>query len=296
MILVTGATGNVGAELLKRLVERGQPVRAFVRDPKRAARRLAPGVELFAGDFRDASTFLPALGGVDRLFLLIPSSPNVERQQKDFVDAAKQGKVRQIVKLSQLGANEHARGRFPRYHGAVENYILKSGIRYTFLRPNLFMQGLLNFATTISSDGALFAPIGNARVSVVDVRDIAAVAASVLTEAGHEGKAYDLTGPESLTHAEMATKLSRALGKPIAHIDIPPVAMKEALLSLGMPQWQAEGVVEDYDQYRDGEAARTTSTVEDITRAAPHSFAQFAKDYAAAFLGLIRTVGRDSRS
>ena len=146
------------------------------------------------------------------------------------------------------------------------------------------MQGLLHLRVAISSQGALFASIGNARVSVVDVRDIAAVAACVLTESGHEGKAYDITGPESLTHAEMATKLSRALGKPIAHIDIPPVAMKEALLSLGLPLWQAEGVVEDYEQYRNGEAAATTSTVEDVTGAEPHPFAQFAKDDAEEFL------------
>lgn len=223
MILVTGATGNVGAELVKRLSKRKEKMRAFVHSRERATEIALPGVEFVEGDFSKPSSFLPALVDVVRLFLLIPSSAHVEQQQKDLVDAAKQQKVRHIVKLSQLGAREHSTGRFQRYHGAVENYILKSGLRYTFLRPNLFMQGLLNFRSTISSQGALYAPAGNARVSVVDVRDIAAVAEQALTESGHEGKVYDITGPESLTHAEMAVKLPRLCKKRLPKSIYPPL-------------------------------------------------------------------------
>jgi uncharacterized protein YbjT (DUF2867 family) len=152
---------------------------------------------------------MPALDGVDRLFLLIPSSSEVEQQQRHFVDAAKRSKVRHLVKLSQLAADEHAAGRFQRYHAAVEKHILKSDIPYTFLRPNLFMQGLFNFRSTIASRGAFYAPGGDARVSIVDVRDIASIAAKALTELGHAGKTYDITGPEALTHAEMAQQLSK---------------------------------------------------------------------------------------
>jgi uncharacterized protein YbjT (DUF2867 family) len=216
---------------------------------------------------------------VDRLFLLIPSSAEVEGQQKAFVDAAKQRNVRHIVNLSQLGADEHSADRFQRYHGAVENYIRKSGMAFTFLRPNLFMQALLKFRATITAQGALFAPAGEGRVSVVDVRDIAAVADRTLTEAGHEGKVYPITGPEALSHAE---KLSEALGKPVRHVDISPDRMRETLLSVGMPPWQVDGVVEDYDQYRNGEADVVTSTV-NVTGREPHSFAQFARDYAREF-------------
>lgn len=128
---------------------------------------------------------MPALDGVDRLFLLIPSSSEVEQQQRNFVDAAKRSKVRHLVKVSQLAGDEHAAGRFQRYHAAVEKRILKSGIPYTFLRPNLFMQGLLNFRSTIASEGAFYAPAGDAKVSIVDVRDIASNAARALTEWGH---------------------------------------------------------------------------------------------------------------
>jgi uncharacterized protein YbjT (DUF2867 family) len=281
MILVTGGTGTVGTLVLKRLSARGQKVRAFVRT---AQRKLSfPGVEFVQGDFRDPSTFLTALDGVDRLFLLIPSSVEVETQQKAFVDAAKQCKVQHIVNLSQLGANEHSTGRFQSYHGAVENYIRDSGMAFTFLRPNLFMQALLNFRSTISAQGALYAPAGEGRVSLVDVRDVAAVAECILSEPGHQGKTYTVTGPQALTHAEIASQLSEALGKPVHYVDISPDRMREILLSFGMPPWQVDGIVEDYDQYRNGEAAEVTSTVKELTGKEPHTLAEFARDYVQDF-------------
>ena len=285
MILITGATGNVGTELVKRLARRGEKVRAFVRRGSTRGAIPVRGVEFVEGDFNEPASFLPALAGIDRLFLLIPSREHVERQQKEFVDAAKQSGVRQIAKLSQLGANEKARARFPRYHGAVESYIVKSGIGYTFLRPNLFMQALLNFRSAIASAGVLYAPAGNSRVSIVDVRDIAAVAERILTEPGHEGKVYDITGPEALTHGEMAATLSHRLGRTIKHVDIAPTAFREALLSVGLPHWQVEGVVEDYEQYRNGEASAIASTVRDVTGEGARTFGPFAEEYAMKFLG-----------
>lgn len=285
MILVTGATGNVGMELVKRLSQRGEPVRAFVRNRTQAQAIASPRTELVEGDFAKPGTFTPALAGVDRLFLLIPSSSEVEEQQRNFVDAAKRSHVRHIVKLSQLGANENAPGRFQRYHGAVEKYIVNSGIPHTFLRPNLFMQGLYNFIPTISTQGVFYAPAGDAKVSIVDVRDIASVAAKVLAEPGHEGKTYDITGPQALSHVDFADQLSKATGKAIKYIDIPPGDMRKALLGFGMPPWQADGLVEDYDHYRRGEAAIVTRTVRDITGRDAASFFQFARDHAARFIG-----------
>jgi uncharacterized protein YbjT (DUF2867 family) len=281
MILVTGATGTVGSALIKRLSARGENVRAFVRNTQHKIS--FPGVEFVQGDFRDPATFLAALEGVDRLFLLIPSSAEVEGQQKAFVDAAKKRNVRHIVNLSQLGASKKSKGRFQRYHGVVENYIRKSGLAFTFLRPNLFMQALVKFRSTIASQGALFAPAGEGRVSLVDVRDIATVAERALSEPGHEGKVYTITGPQALTHGEIAAQLSEALGKPIRHVDISPDKMRDTLLSFGMPPWQVDGIIEDYEQYRNGEAAEVTSTVKDVTGREAHSFAEFARDYAEVF-------------
>jgi uncharacterized protein YbjT (DUF2867 family) len=287
MILITGATGNIGLELVKKLSGSGQPVRAFVRSRARAQAIALPGIEFAEGDFTQPATFPRALAGVDRLFLLIPSSADVEQQQLNFVDMAKLSKLKHVVKLSQLGADAHSSARFQRYHGVIENHILKSGIPYTFLRPNLFMQGFLNFRSTISSQGTFYAPAGNAKVSTVDVRDIASIAARALTEPGHEGKTYDITGPEPLTHVEMADQLSQALGKPIEYVDVSPEAMRETLLGVGTPVWRANGLLEDYEQYRRGEADLVASTVSDLTGSEPITFSQFAQDYTERFLGKV---------
>lgn len=285
MILVTGATGNVGRELTKKLFDKSLPVRVFVRDRTHARPIAFPGIEVVEGDFARSDTFARALDGVDHFFLLIPSSANAEQQQRNFVDAAKRARVKHIVKLSQFAANPGAPDRFRRYHAAVEYHILKSRIPYTFLRPNLFMQGLLNFRSAIESQGTFYAPAGNARISVIDVRDIASVAVAALTRSEHENQTYELTGPEALTHTEMAIELSEAFGKPVKFVDVPPEGMLQTLLGMRMPRWQAEGFIEDYDHYRRGEAAAITSTVRDITGEPATRFAQFAADYTRQFLG-----------
>jgi uncharacterized protein YbjT (DUF2867 family) len=154
---------------------------------------------------------------------------------------------------------------------------------YTFLRPNLFMQGLLNFRSMIATQNAFYAAIGDAKVSAVDVRDIADVAVAALTKTGHEGKIYDLTGLQALTHAEMAERLSAALRRQIAFVDISPEAMRDAMVGFGMPVWQADGLIEDYAHYRRNEAALIASGVQEAISKAPRSFEDFARDYATMF-------------
>jgi uncharacterized protein YbjT (DUF2867 family) len=284
MILVTGATGNNGIEIVKRLAATAHvQVRAMVRNRERAGAIALPHVEVVEGDFDHPATLLSALAGVERAFLLTNSSERAQAQQITFIDAARQSGVAHIVKLSQFGAEAHSPVRFLRYHAAVEAALQASGIAYTLLRPNLFMQGLLNFRSTIATRNAFYAAAGDAKVSVIDLRDIAHVAVAALTEAGHEGELYDLTGPQALTHAEMAEGLSKALGRQVAFVDIPPEAMRDVLLGFGVPVWQADGLIEDYAHYRRGEASAVTSGVRDATGKAPRSFEEFARDYAATF-------------
>jgi len=284
MILVTGSTGSNGGELLKLLSARGVPARAMARRTDRAGSIAAlPGIEIVAGDFDDAVSLERVLRGIERAFLLTNSTDRAEAQQMRFVAAAKRAGVRHIVKLSQLAADEASPVRFLRYHAAVERAIRETGLDYTFLRPNLFMQGLLGFGPTIKSEGRFYAAAGDGKVSVVDVRDNAAVAAAALTGAGHTGRTYTLTGPEALSHAGIATKLSEALGRTIVFVDVPPEVMREVLSHTPMPAWQADGLIEDYAHYRRGEAALVASGVQDATSVAPRSFAAFARDFAAAF-------------
>lgn len=283
MILITGANGSNGSELVKLLAARNVPVRAMVRNVSRADALSSPSVEVVEGDFDAPETLSAALSGVERAFLLTPSSERAQEQQLAFVEAAKQSGVKHIVKLSQLDADTNSSARFLRYHAAVEQAIQASGMAYTFLRPNLFMQGVLNFKPTIVAQNAFYAAAGEGKVSVVDVRDIAEVAFAALTESGHEGESYDITGPQALTHAEMAAYLSTALGRQVAFVDVAPEAMRAALLGIGFPVWQADGLLEEYALWSQNEAAIVTSDVENATGKAPRSFEVFARDYAPAF-------------
>ena len=290
-ILVTGATGSNGIEILKLLAAQNIYVRAMVRDIRKAHSMFqAQGyivepskIELVEGDFDRPETLLTPLDGVNRAFLLTNSTVRAEAQQLAFVEAARQSHVEHIVKLSQLHANHNSPVRYLRYHAAVESAIEASGMAYIFLRPNLYMQGLLGFRSTIKEKNAFYAAAGDAKVSIVDVRDIAAVAVAALTAPGHEGKTYDLTGPQALTHAQIAAHLSIALGHEIAFVDIPPEVMRDAMTGMGMPIWQADGLVEDYAHYACGEAAAVANGIEEATGKAPHSFDTFAHDYAAMF-------------
>ena len=284
MILITGATGANGTELTKLLSSRGVPVRAMVRSADNVEEIAGlPRVELVAGDFDQPQTLARALGGIERAFLLTNSTERAEAQQRAFVEAARRTGLRHLVKLSQYAADENSPVRFLRYHAAVERAVREAGITYTFLRPNLFMQGLLGFGKTIKAEGKFFAAAGDARISAVDVRDNAAVAAAALTGPGHENKTYTLTGPGALTHAEMAAAISGAVGRLVAFVDVSPDAMRDALLGMRMPPWQADGLIEDYAHYRRGEAAATAAGVQDATGQTPRPFGDFARDYASAF-------------
>lgn len=285
-LLVTGATGNIGSELAQLLAARRVPFRAMVRalnEPPARTLAALPGVEVVAGDFNDAASVATALVGIERAFLLTNSTAQAETQQFAFVELARQAGVRHLVKQSQWAVAAGSPVRFLRHHAAFEAAIRASGLAYTFLRPNLFMQALLGFKMSIAEQGKFFAAIGEVRISAVDVRNIAAAAAAALTEPGHENRVYELTGPAALTHAELAAGLAAALHRPVAFMDVPPAAMHDALLGLGMDAWQAEGVIEDYVHYHRGEAATVAAGVHEATGQAPREFAAFARDYAPAF-------------
>jgi len=283
-ILISGATGNVGIELTKGLAASDTPFRALVRNVNNSGSlKNLPQAEIINGDLADESRLVTAMQGIEKAFLLSNSSEQAEHLQLTFVKAAQRAGVKHIVKLSQFAADEHSPVRFLRYHARVENRIRELGFSYTFLRPNLFMQGLLAFKDSIKKDGMFYASIGNAAISAVDVRNISAVATHVLTETGHENKIYNITGGEAITHYQMADILSHVLGRKVSFVNVTPDQMQQALKATGFPEWQAAGLIEDYAHYARGEAATTYDTVTDVTNVSPVSFEQFAEDYKEIF-------------
>jgi len=282
-LLVTGATGMIGSLLTQALLDRGVQISVMLR-PGDSGDRIAgtAGVTSILGDFDDPASLRKALEGVDRAFLLTNSSERVEAQQIAFVEAAQAQRVGHVVYLSQFAADLRSPDRFLRYHGAVEAALANSTVGWTFVRPNLILQAYLPFAPVIAR-GELQAPIGDAAVSVVDARDIAAVAAAALTEDGHVGKAYTITGPAAVTHADIAAEFGTAIGRPVRFESVSPEAFLAALTGAGMPEWQAEGLVEDYAHYDRGEASDVSPDVAQVTGSSARSLHDFAVDYAHAF-------------
>jgi uncharacterized protein YbjT (DUF2867 family) len=283
MILITGATGTVGSEILARFSNQGVEVRAATREPAKAETNPLPHVEFVYGNFDDPKSMRRACSGVEQAFLLTNSTERAQRQQIDFVRVAQQSGVRHIVKLSQLRADARSPRRFLRYHGAVETAIRETELAFTFLRPNLYMQGLVHFWETIRRKGVFFAPAGDACISTVDVRDVADVAVAALITAGHENRIYSLTGPTALTFAEMAGELSQALGRRITFVNVPAESMRAALSGLDFPAWQADGLIEEFAMYRRGEAAGVEPGVREALNRPPRSFGEFARDFAPLF-------------
>lgn len=240
--------------------------------------------QIIEGDLNDTESITRALKGINKAFLLTNSSEQAEALQSRFVEIAKREDVKHIVKQSQLAADTNSPVRFLRYHAAVEQKIIQSGMAYTFLRPNLFMQGLLGFRETIAKKGKFFSAVGNAKISVVDTRDIASVAVEALTNNCHENKIYDITGAFALTHQQMAIELSNGLNRNIDFVDVSPAEMHDALIAAGFPLWQAEGLIEDYAHYSRGEASLISSSIQDVSGKLPRNFKSFVTDYAQAFL------------
>jgi uncharacterized protein YbjT (DUF2867 family) len=283
MILVTGASGTIGSEVLKQLREAGQPVRAAFHNPQKANEARAKGIDAVAFDFADRAAIAKALKGVDKVFLVGATLPNQSQLEINVVEEAKKADVKHIVKLSVLDAPAEE-FTFARWHRPVEKAIESSGVIYTFLRPGGFMQNFVNYSgDTIRSQGAFYGSGKDSRTGVVDVRDIAAVAVKAFTEPGHENKAYEITGPEALTNAEIAEKLSAAIGKPVNYVDIPVEALRAGAKSTGVPDFYADALVDLQKHYLSGKAAQLSGDVEKVTGRKPRNFDDFARDYAPAF-------------
>lgn len=283
MICVTGAGGTVGSEIIKQLESAKAPFRAAYFSKKKVEAARARGIDAVIIDYNRPETLRAAFRGSDKLFLLAPSAPNQTQLELNAVEAAKAVGVSHIVKLSVWGAAEEA-FVLAKVHRPVEKAIESSGLMWTFLRPNGFMQNIVTYmGETIKSEGAFYSAIGEVKISHVDVRDIAAVALKALTEPGHEGKAYTLSGPEALTYADIATELSKALGRSISHISLSPSDLKSGMLATGSPEEFADMLLDLERYYREQQASRITNDIKQVTGRDPMRFEQYAR-YCASSL------------
>jgi len=281
-ILVIGATGTVGSQLVMQLGQRGEEVRAATRQPATARRRSAGASELVEFDFERPETFAPALEGVERVFLIArPGDEQADRVAVPLIDEMRRQGVRHVVNLTAMGV-EMLEGMALK---KVERYLEDSGIGFTHLRPNFFMQVFSGgpLLTDIRSTGAIHVPAAAARISYVDVRDIAAVAAAALSEAGHVGRAYTLTGGEALDHHEIARAISEAAGKTVRYVPISEDAARRAIEGAGLPPERAERLVGFYRLVRHGFCTPVSPDVHTVLGRPPISFARFAKDSAACW-------------
>ena len=277
-ILVTGATGNVGSQVVQQLIASGITSRVAVRSMNKAETLKKAGAEPVEMDLDRPETLAPALTGVDKIFLVSPFVPNMVELTATLIEAAKQANVRHIVKLSALAQPGIA---LSKWHGEMENAIASSGIPFTFLRPNGFMQNFVNaMAESIKTDNAFYLDAGDGKVSFVDTRDIASVAVAALTTSGHEGQSYTITGSEALSHSQAAAILSQVLGRTINYVDVPEDAVSQAMQGAGMPEAIVNSLLELYASYKAGLAAEISPVVEQVTGKKPISFEQFVKDYA----------------
>jgi uncharacterized protein YbjT (DUF2867 family) len=284
MILVTGATGATGSALVRLLVGKKAPVRALARNPEKAKTRLGPGVDIVLGDFDRPESLDLAMRGIDRMFLLSSPGERAATLQGNAIDAAVRAGVRHIVKMSAVESVSNSPCRLLRVHAEIEHKLESSGIPYTNLRPHSFMQSTFAFAETIASQGKFYAPAAG-EFPLVDVRDIAAVAAEVLTTPGHEGMTYTITGPEALTYTQVASKIGAAIGRPIQFVEVPSAAVREAMLAKGMSEWIVDGLIELFALYATGRASFITDVVETVGKKRPTMFDQFAAESAPRFAG-----------
>jgi (4-alkanoyl-5-oxo-2,5-dihydrofuran-3-yl)methyl phosphate reductase len=233
-ILIVGATGTVGSLVVQRLLATGHAVRALARDPIAARAKLGSHVEIVPGDLDDPSSLRAALRTVDAASLATAGSPNLPRQEANFVDAAVESRLDHLVKLSAFGAHD--------WHATSEAHLRESGLRATLLRPVVFMSNLLWEAANIKA-GKLPSIFGDGRISFVDPVDVADLTALALTQRAHAGETWSFGGPEALTYDDLAASFTRVLDYSIAHVRLDEQTFRTGLVAAGLPDFVAPALI-----------------------------------------------------
>lgn len=281
-ILVTGATGKVGSELINQLVSRGESVRAATRDPLSAGLKLPGNVEAVEFNYEQPETFPAALKGIDKVFLVArPGDNQSDKAAAPFIDEMKKQGIKHIVNLTAMGAETDETFMLR----ILEKYIEDSGISFTHLRPNWFMQNFNSGSmyADIQTKDALHLPAADAAISFIDIRDIAATAVAALLKPEHSCKAYTLTGGEALTHFDVIEKINKATGRDITYVPISEETAQSILSNVGVEQEQIDRWTNFFRKVRNGFCSPVSGDVETILGRPPVSFDTYVTDYASAW-------------
>jgi len=282
MILITGASGNVGKAVLQEVNRRESKFRGTFRSKEEAAK--APsGCEAVLADYSDRQSLHKAMDGVTSVFVVSSPIPQLVELEINVVDVCKETGVKHVVLNSALGAGDYGKS-FPSWHRKVEDKLKTTGMSYTILRPNGFLQNIVAYnAPSIRAQGAFYAAMGDAKVSYLDVGDIAVVAAIALKGGVHAGKTYELNGPEAISNQELAKRISKVAGRTVNYVDIPESAQREAMLGLGMPEWQVTALLELQQYYKQGGGAKTDGLLQALIERNPVTVDQYLTANAREF-------------
>jgi uncharacterized protein YbjT (DUF2867 family) len=279
--LITGATGNVGGRVTDQLIAAGLTPRVLVRDADKARTRFGAGVEVVTGDLADAASLRGALAGVERAFV-VNVGVDIAARDAAFAQAARAAGVRHLVKLSSFGAQRDDTG-LGAWHAAGEAALRASGVEWTLLRPGAFMTNCLAWLPTIKAQSTVFSGAGDGKLAAIDTDDVAAVAVAALTQSGHTNKAYDLTGAEALTHAQMAALIGKAIGRELTVRPISDESVRANLVRTGMPPAMVDALAAFQPTIRAGGMATITPDYERVLGRAPTSFAAWVDKNVALF-------------
>jgi len=292
MILVTGATGNTGRAVVRRLAAAGRPVRAMVRDPAQAS-QFGAGVEVVVADMTQSESLPAAVAGARQMLLISPLDASMVELQSRMAQTAANAGVQRIVKISTEIADPVSDALIGQWHGLSEQAVERTGVAFCHLRPCNFMQNLQVFLPEIKASNSFSAPLGDARISLVDVEDLAAVAAAVLMGDATPDAPIVVTGAHAPTYREFADLLSQQLGRPIHYEATSMEEARQRFLASGVAPWKTQELIRMYAYLQDPDHTRCTDTVQRLTGQAPRSFADFVQAYARQLLPNGAPHGRD---
>ncbi len=282
MILITGASGNVGKAVLQEVARREPKFRGMYRSPDEAAKAPA-GCEPVLADFSDKASLRKALDGVTAVYVVCSPIPQLVELESNVVDACKESGVKHVVVNSALGAGDYGKS-FPSWHRKVEDKLKSTGMSYSILRPNGFMQNIVAFyAPSIRAQGVFYQAMGDTKVSHLDIGDVAVVAVKSLYGGEHAGKTYELNGPEAVSNVELANRISKVAGRTVKFVDIPESAQREAMLGMGMPEWQVTALLDLQQYYKQGGGAKTDGLLKSLLGRDPATLERYLQANAKEF-------------